>query len=279
MSCGDRRFTEADVRLAEALAGRVAAVVDKARLYDREHLVAVSLQRAMQTALPALEGVQAAARYLSAPAGSEVGGDWYDGFRLPDGGIGLVIGDVVGHDLAAAIRMGQLRNLLRAVAFDRQEGPGSVVGRLDRLNDRLAVTDLVTLLYGELRAAADGRMALRFVNAGHVPPVLIDPDGGARLLDDHVDVPIGAPADGARQPSTITLVPGATLVLYTDGLVETRAGGLAPGLAKLLEACTGHADQPVDRLVDRLLAALGPPREDDVAVLAVRLDDGDARRP
>lgn len=274
VSCGGRHFTEEDLRLAEALAERVATVVDKARLYDREHLVAVSLQRAMQTALPELPGIEAEARYLPARDGSEVGGDWYDLFRLPDGRIGVVIGDVAGHDLAAAGRMGQLRNLLRALAFDRREPPERIVGRLDRLNERLGVTELTTLLYGTLEGGPEGGpeggLVLEWVNAGHLPPVLLAADGTARLLADSPAAPIGVPGRVRRQQPAVTIPPGATLVLYTDGLVERRGSGIDPGLSALVGACTAGSTLPLDALVDRVLEALGPTGEDDIALLALR---------
>ena len=271
ISCGDRHFELADLHLAEALADRVASVVDKARLYDREHLIAVSLQRAMQTALPDLGVLQTAARYLPSRADSEVGGDWYDVFRLPAGGTGVAIGDVVGHDLAAATRMGQLRNLLRGLAFDREESPGEILGRLDRLNDGLGVAELATVIYGTLEHSPGGQALFRWANAGHLPPIHITPGGRTRLLDGNLGAAIGMPGGSSRPEAAATIEAGSTLLLYTDGLVESRADQLDKGIDALLQHCADHATQSLDDLTDGILAALASQAEDDVALLAFRL--------
>lgn len=270
MGCHARCFNDADVILAEALAGRVAVVVDKARIYDREHVVAVSLQRAMQTALPDVQPAQVTARYVPAHEDTEVGGDWYDVFTLPTGDIALVIGDVVGHDLAAATQMGELRNLLRGLAFDRQEPPAAILARLDQLNDGLAVTEFATLIYGLLSQDQSGGYLFRWVNAGHLPPLLAFPDGTARLLEDNYDAALGLPGVHRRAECTASLPPGSTLLLYTDGLVETRTGQLSVGLPALVQRCGQLAGEQLERFADALLTGVLVHSNDDIATLAVR---------
>lgn len=276
ISCDDRHFTVSDLRLAEALAERVATVVDKARLYDREHLVAISLQRAMQTALPDVSPVQIAARYVPAREDTEVGGDWYDVFALPSGSIALVIGDVVGHDLAAATRMGELRNLLRGLALDRQEAPSDILLRLGRLNEALAITDFATVIYGMLETDHAGNYLYRWVNAGHLPPLLTGADGITRSLNGNLDVALGTPAEHRRAEDAVHLPAGSTLLLYTDGLVETRSDQLEVGLGALVQRCTELAGQRLDDFTDGILGELPAHSDDDIAILAVRIPDGDA---
>lgn len=271
-----RRFNHDDVVLAEELAGRVAVVVSRARRYDREHEIAVALQRSMLTALPDLAPWQVAARYVPAGVDTQVGGDWYDTFVLPGAAPVLVIGDVVGHDVTAAAAMGQVRSAMRALAWGRSDRPAEVLDALDALNDALRVTDFATVVYAvvDTLAAADGGGALlRWATAGHLPPLVLEPDGRAHLLDVRPDLVIGIPRSGARGRAEhrTHLAPGATILLYTDGLVERRSASLADGLAGLREQVEGLAHLSLDDLCDAVVASRADDQEDDIAVLALRL--------
>jgi serine phosphatase RsbU (regulator of sigma subunit) len=274
VACGDTPpFGPDDVALVEELAGRVAQVVLKARRYDREHEIAVALQRSMLTALPDLGAVEVAARYVPAQRDIQVGGDWYDAFVPEDGSPVLVIGDVVGHDLAAATVMGQVRNALRALAWGRSDRPADVLTALDAFNGALRMTDFATVLYGVLEGDDGGGTRFRWSNAGHLPPLLVTADGEARFLRDVRDLVIGVGLGGAvtRREACTVLPPGSTVLLYTDGLVERRGHHLTEGLEALRAVACGLAGRPLGALCDEILAALAGDREDDVALLAVRV--------
>jgi serine phosphatase RsbU (regulator of sigma subunit) len=143
----------------------------ESRQYDRQAEVAVALQRSMLTELPDLAPLQVAARYVPATEAVEVGGDWYDAFRLPGGATALVVGDLAGHDLPAAVSMGQARNVLRALAIDRQELPGRILARLDAVLSHLEIGQTASCVYAQLDARHGAWRAL-LANAGHPPPLL-----------------------------------------------------------------------------------------------------------
>jgi PAS domain S-box-containing protein len=272
----DRPFTEHDLDLATEVARRAALAVDNARMYDQQRRAAEILQRSLLTVLPELAQLQITARYLPATEGAEVGGDWYDAFVLPDGTTNLVIGDILGHDLASAAKMGQLRNMLRGLAADRLEPPHRILTRLDQAIDALGVGALATCLLARLERPADagaddGRRLLRWSNAGHLPPAVVDADGGVRLLDEPTDLMLGVDSGTDRVDRTAELAAGQTLWLFTDGLVERHDQPLDHGLTRLrraLNATVGQSlEEACDALVERMLPDAGP---DDVAVLAVR---------
>jgi PAS domain S-box-containing protein len=278
-STSGRVYTEDDVQLAADLARRVALIVDNARLYRREHEVAEALQRSMlPPELPAIPGLDVASRYLPGSVGAQVGGDWYDLLHLPDGAVGLAIGDVMGHDMAAAAAMGQLRSVLRSYAWQRQS-PGEVLDSLDQLVQGLDMAQLATAVFARLTFEEDpegrstGAANLTYANAGHLPPMVWMPDGSVHRLDGGWSVLIGAPAEEARRAADEFLPPGATLVLYTDGLVESRESDVETGLVRLAEvlAKVGGA-ATADAVADGLLAGLqAEVRNDDAALLVVRL--------
>ena len=280
VSCGDsRRLEPDDVVLADELAGRVAQVVAKARRYDREHEIAVVLQRSMLTALPDLSPLTVAARYLPAREDTQVGGDWYDAFVQPGSPPVVVIGDVVGHDLTAATAMGQVRNAMRALAWGRSARPAEVLTALEEFNSGMRITDFTTVLYGVVEAhpAAQGggsRGALfRWSSAGHLPPLVVRADGSAEYLWSRPDVVIGVrpSPERTRTEHVAELPSGSTLLLYTDGLVERRHEPLAVGLEEFRELVAGLAAAPLEQLCDEVLAARAGARDDDIAVLAVRI--------
>jgi serine phosphatase RsbU (regulator of sigma subunit)/anti-sigma regulatory factor (Ser/Thr protein kinase) len=197
--------------------------------------------------LPDVPGLALAARYLPGAAGTEVGGDWYDVIPLADGRVGIAMGDVVGRGIPAASLMGQLRNGLRAYAIEGHP-PAAVLERLDRLVQSLNPGRMATLLYMVIEP--DGRNAV-FSNAGHLPPLVVNPDGSvAELAAWKGDLLLGVDPDTRRRESVVTLDRGATVLLYTDGLVERRDADLDTGLVRLRDALVELAHLPLEDLLD-----------------------------
>ncbi|MEZ5098275.1 MAG: ATP-binding SpoIIE family protein phosphatase [Thermoleophilia bacterium] len=221
---------------------------------------------------PALE---LAARYRPATDGLEVGGDWYDAFPLPDGRVGLAVGDVVGHGLEAAAAMGRLRTALVALA-PHADGPGSLLSLLDDFAAGPNGTDFATAVVASLDPATG---ALRYASAGHLPLLVVSADGTCRWLEDGRSTPLcGLPRVARREAATV-LDPGDLLVLCSDGLVERRGESLAAGLARLAAAGEALADASAEAACDRLLAAAGQGAgEDDVVVLCARFAPVETRR-
>ena len=264
-----RRFSVADQGLLQLIADRAALALQHARLYEREHGIVETLQRALlPTRLPQVPGVHVAARYLPGGMGTDVdvGGDWYDVFPLENGQIGVAIGDVAGHGLRAAALMGQLRNSLRAYAVEGHP-PALVVDRLNRLVRDLEQGWMATLLYMVL---APDDSEVRFANAGHMPALSLEM-GDARFIDVQRGPPLGVGADGEYAEVVEPLQPGTTLLIYTDGLVEQP--GVAPdvALAQLAKNALAVAADDPDALCEHLVKAQlgeGQPR-DDVAFVAI----------
>ncbi len=268
----------------QALARYTAEAVQRAMLLaDRRTAVEV-LQQSLLTQLPEPDHLELRSRYVPAAAGESVGGDWYDAVLLPDGGTALVIGDVTGHDIAAAAHMGQLRGLLRAFAYDRVDPPAQIVSRLDRAIDGLHVVGLATLVLARIEQteedAEQGLRRLRWTNAGHPPPILLHRDGTTEVLETTPELLIGVRPDARRSDHTRVLDPGSTLLLYTDGLIEHRGRDLDEGITGLRRALTACADRTLEDLLDHLLAELvGDSPQDDCALLAVRAHPEDEPRP
>jgi serine phosphatase RsbU (regulator of sigma subunit)/anti-sigma regulatory factor (Ser/Thr protein kinase) len=236
-------------------------------LYQREHRVAGTLQRSLMTErLPQPAGLAVASRYLPASTEATIGGDWYDIIAL-EGRIGLVIGDVAGHGVSAAATMGQLRMALRAYALDGLP-PAVALDRLNRLMRELQPGAMATVLYGHLDSESRN---LCFASAGHPPPLLILGPHDARYLEDGRAPPLGVTSRVSFAQATTWIQPGATLVLYTDGLVERRRASIDDRF-RLLRRVAGEAPDDLEASCDHLLAQLldegGP--TDDVALLAVR---------
>jgi serine phosphatase RsbU (regulator of sigma subunit) len=211
-------------------------------------------------------------RYVSAPHASQVGGDWYDVFALDDGATAIAVGDVVGHDLDAAAGMAQLRNMLRADAWSHQESPSATVDRLDRTVTRIAEVAMATLVFGRLERNGPGQWRLRWTNAGHPPPLLVTEDGQTRFLTDAHGVLLGSGAAIPRSDAVVTLGPRSTLILYTDGLVESPGHSIDEGLDSLRRHAAALASRPLETFCDLLLARVRPAdNEDDVALLALRV--------
>ena len=233
--------------------------------------IAVHLQRSMLTELPDMAPFTAVARYVPAVADAEVGGDWYDALVLPSGDFLLVVGDVTGHDIAAATGMAQVRSTLRALAVNDDDSPGDLLARLDETLSLLGQDFIGTCAVARV-SQRDGRWCAHLSSAGHPPPLLIR---GARTayVDMPYDVLLGVSPSAARTTTEIALPPGSTLLLYTDGLVEHRNRWLTDGMTALQDAAAGLLADDLDALCDTLLHRLAPHPTDDVCLLAIHLSD------
>lgn len=279
-----RRYAQRDLYLAADLAARAGLALDNARLYAREHGAAETLQRSLLPAVPAMPGMSIASRYLAATDGAQVGGDWYDMLGLPDGAVGLAVGDVVGHDLRAAAAMGELRGVLRSYAWEGL-GPADVVDRCDDVVQGLGMAAMATAVYARFERGSqdgeDGGWLLRYSNAGHPPPLLRRADGTVELLTGNLSPLIGATRAITRRETSVRCGKGDLLVLHTDGLIE--APGADPDDRTKLIADTLAAqapDMPVEELCDRLLGMLGVDGlRDDAVLLAIRLESEDGPAP
>jgi len=248
------------------LVGTVQDITEEKQA-EREHRIAETLQRSLLPEhLPEIPGVAVAARYVPATKYVEVGGDWYDVILLPNGRLGVAIGDVAGHGLRAASTMGQLRMALRAYATV-EESPAMVVERLGRLSLTLGVSEMATLVY--LVFDPDSCF-VTFANAGHPPPLLIPESGPAAYLEEGLSPPMGAGSDVEGAEATVQLVPGSTLFLFTDGLIERRDRSLRDGMSELRRAAS-PAGPDLEEFCDYLLSSLVEGEvADDIAILAFR---------
>ncbi|MGI5471536.1 SpoIIE family protein phosphatase [Streptomyces sp. CA-132043] len=267
----EKPFDAAELALVDDIARRAGLAVDNAQLYERQRRVAETMQRHLLPPLPRIEGLEMTVRYHPAPHASRVGGDWYDVFGLPDGKTALVIGDVVGHDLQAAACMAQVRNMLRAFAWEHTEAPSVTVDRLDRALVHISEVQLATMILAQVER--DGDWQLRWTNAGHPPPLLVHDDGRVRFLgQEAADLVLGTELSPGRTDFRQVLPPRSTVVLYTDGLIEARGLPLSEGLDQLAGFAAALADRSLDDFCDQLISrALYAANEDDVALLALRV--------
>lgn len=266
-------------------AERQAAEIDRlAAEAASSRALADQLQQALLTPPPEPDHLHVVVRYRPAGHQAQVGGDWYDAFLQPDGATMIAIGDVVGHGSDAAAAMGQLRGLLRALAYDNDETPAATLGRVDRTARGLDVSTLATAILARVERHPDvpvtGRRLVRWSNAGHVAPVLLAPDGSSRLLETRPDRMLGVDPAAPRHDHTVDLDAGYTLFLVTDGLVERRDSDLDEGMVRLQGVLRELVDEPLDTLLDSVLDRLVPVAgQDDVAVVAVRAYAEDRPRP
>jgi serine phosphatase RsbU (regulator of sigma subunit) len=251
------------------VASHVSTALDAARLLTLQNAVARTMQQSLLPPLPAVPGLSLAARYVPAARGLDVGGDWYDAF-LTSAGLVIAIGDVAGHDLAAAARMAELRNLLRAYAVEGDLSPDMLLQRLESTAAVLGLDSSATLTVGRLDQRTDGWL-LRWCNAGHPPPLLLSA-GRAQWLEPTPDLMLGVDEHARRSSHQLVLRPGDTVVLFTDGLVERRDVLLETRLEALRVAVEAHAGPP-DLLAEHLLTAFAEAAADDVALLVLRIDD------
>ena len=263
-----REFGGEALTLLQLAAERVGLAIAHARVYEREHRIAETLQRSLlPDRLPQLPGLEVAARYLPAASEAEVGGDWYDVIPIAGGAVGLVMGDVAGKGLAGASMVGRLRSALRAYALEGHDG-AHVVERLNRLLWTEAEdSQMATMLYVIVDPAAS---AVRWVNAGHPAPLMVV-DGEPGFLEGGSSVPLGVLPFPTYEEVSARMDPGSTLLLYTDGLVETPGENIDDGMAELA-ARVREAPEDPDGLCDHLLATLVPAggAMDDVALLTLR---------
>ncbi|QNG36815.1 SpoIIE family protein phosphatase [Geodermatophilaceae bacterium NBWT11] len=275
MTSDDRGFDREDVDLAEDLSRRAALAMDNVRLYQQEHEVAETLQRSLLPDLPEIPRITSAAHYVSASTAADVGGDFYDLLALPDGSVGVAIGDVVGHDVVAAAAMGHLRGLLRACVWEPTDAdPGAVLGRVDRLVQGLHVASMATMAYVRAEPpAGEGRpWTLAIANAGHPPLLVRRPDGSVEVLDEVSGLLVGVDRESRRETLHLEVPVGTTLIGYTDGLIEHPGADLDEGIRTLVRRLR---DAPVDALPQDLCdhaVAADLDRRDDVALIAVRFD-------
>ncbi|WP_380170909.1 PP2C family protein-serine/threonine phosphatase [Kineococcus sp. DHX-1] len=267
----ERSLREDEAVLVTAVADATAQAARRAQLYRERRDVAHTLQAAMLPELPALPGLQLASRYLPwSSTDEQVGGDWYDAIALPDGGVLLLIGDVAGHDIEAAARMGRVRSMFRALAVDHpEEHPAALVHRLDHVLDALGDLTLATMAVVRLDPPGPGRQ-VHWTTAGHPPPLLVDAQGHSTVLLADPDLPLGVAPGRSRHDHVRPWPAGATLVLYTDGLVERRGRDVGDGILVLRSSLERTHTEPLETLLGELVTAHVANSEDDCAVLAVR---------
>jgi serine phosphatase RsbU (regulator of sigma subunit) len=274
-----------DVATLRDLADRIALALDNSRLYEQQRRLAEGLQRSMLTEPPEPDHAEIQVRYLPAVQAAEVGGDWYDAFLQPNGATVLVIGDVVGHDTAAAASMGQLRGMLRGIAYRDGIGPAAVLADLDAAIEGLGMGTMATAAIARVEQTpeerAQGLTRLRWSNAGHPPPLVLHADGRIEeLTTERAELMLGVDPTARRTESVISVRKGTTILLYTDGLVEGRDLPLDDGIARLREALAELADRPLSELCDEVIERLRPEGlQDDVALVAIRLHPDDRPRP
>ncbi|MFB7777585.1 SpoIIE family protein phosphatase [Streptomyces bauhiniae] len=285
---GSEPFGDRDRDLAVELAARAAVCIDNARLYRREHERALILQRSLlPPGDPEASGLDIACRYLPGNAATEVGGDWFDVIELPGHRTALVVGDVMGRGLRAAVAMGELRTAVRTLALLDLE-PAEVLSALDEIARGLGTPGGVQQATRAARQPRDADLCevylatcvyavydsvtrrCTFANAGHLPPVLVEPGETALMLDVPPGMPLGVGGEPFEEVE-VELPEGALLALYTDGLVESRDHPLDEGLQAFVQALTDPS-RPLEDVCDHVLNSLDTRHgEDDIALLMARV--------
>jgi serine phosphatase RsbU (regulator of sigma subunit)/anti-sigma regulatory factor (Ser/Thr protein kinase) len=268
---GFRRFDPYDIEIGMEFAERAAIFMDNARRYSRERTTALTLQRAMlPTGLSQPSSVDVRHRYLPGSKLIEVGGDWYESIALPGGRVALVVGDVAGHGVQAAVTMGRLRTAIHTLAM-LELPPAETLQQLNELMQELGNREphFATCVYAIFDAVAG---TCEVASAGHLPPLLVRPDGSNELLDVSPAPPLGV-GTGPIQTRTLPVEDGSLLVLYTDGLVEKRTRDIDEGLTRLREIFNPETvDLPLEDLCKATLAGVyADEQRDDIAVLMARL--------
>jgi PAS domain S-box-containing protein len=270
-----RVMTDEDMDTARQVAAEAGRAIARVHRQNQQAQLAEALQRSLLTEPPALEEAAVVVRYVPAAEAARVGGDWYDAFLQRDGSLTVVIGDVVGHDTAAAAAMGQLRGLLRGIAHYSSAGPAEVLRGLDEAIAQMHDETLATAAIARVECDGRGGHSLRWANAGHPPPVMLAADGTVTVLGGMVgDLMLGVDPAAVRTESVMPLPPGATVLLHTDGLVERRDSTLDGRMTALTWHLRELTGSPLEELCDGLLRRMlrGIP-QDDVALVAVRLAD------
>ena len=261
-----RPFTLEDQTLLTVLAGRLGQGLQRVHQVDQQRETALALQHAILGPAHLPRGF--AVRYQAASRPLQVGGDWYDVVDLQDGRIALIVGDCVGHGLPAATVMGQLRSACRALLLDHPSPRAALCG-LDRFAARLPGAQCTTVVCAVLDPDTG---ELVYSSAGHPPPILVDADGITRTLDDGHTIPVGLRPGRPRPEAHVTVSAGATLLLYTDGLVERRGSSLDDGIARAAVLVRDGRTSTLDDVADQIMTRLAPSSgyQDDVAVLLYR---------
>jgi serine phosphatase RsbU (regulator of sigma subunit) len=264
-----RQLDDADLAVAIDLGRKAGLAVENAQLYQRARHVAKAFEQVLvPDRLATVPGLDVAARYLPA-AGAEVGGDWYDVIPFSDGRVGLVIGDVIGHDLRASSIMASLRTAVRAYAWTGSP-PAEVVDYVDELARGLEADQMATLIYGIYEP--DTRR-LRWSNAGHLPPLVIGGAATTTYLEEPSSVLVGAMGGLTYSEGEVDLDPGSTVLFYTDGLIQERGGLVSEGLDRLRRVVATQTGTDPEQLIDRIIATMSgeDQRADDIALLCVRV--------
>lgn len=263
-----------DQAIVMSLAGYAAQAVHRAQLLAGRRNAARILQDALMPSLPQAPGFELAGRYEPAHESDQVGGDWYDAFVPLDGANGTLtvsVGDVAGHDTAAAAVMGQVRSALRTLLIDRPARHGAVLERLDRVLTAERSTRLVTAIVATF-ALGEGGIELTWSNAGHIPPLLLAPGEPPRYLEAGPEPMLGLGPIWVRGEHCVAIPAGSTVLLFTDGLVERRDESIDQSLAALARMVGGLGDLPLEDLLDRIIAtSLASGHDDDTALFGIRI--------
>ncbi|TQS41399.1 SpoIIE family protein phosphatase [Cryptosporangium phraense] len=262
------RLDSSEQAVLVALAGYVTQAVTRASVLDDRRTAAATMQKALLTPLPSHRELTLVARYAPAHHENHVGGDWYDAITLDQGRLALVIGDVVGHSIAAAAQMGQFRTMLRTLIADRRESPSWVLRRMERTAHTLGVGGLSTVLLAYLDPTPTGEYMLTWSNAGHPPPTLVAPGGPAVMLPG-TDVLLGVSKELPRHDHYARLPRGGSLLLHTDGLVEHRRLPVDEGMEQLRDFLGRASYGDPEKLSDVLIENAAAQGQDDVALLLV----------
>lgn len=283
-------FPAREVQILDAFAAHCADGIERIAARQVERAAAAATTRMAETLQMSLltdpvqpDHLQVAVRYRPAASDATVGGDWYDSFLTADDELSLVIGDVTGHDREAVAAMGQLRNLLRGISYTLNKPPAAILTALDTAMEHFSVGSLATAVVAQVEQTVLDkvlkRRRVRWSNAGHPPPLLLHPDGTAELLHTTPEVLLGVHTGRSRSDHVAQLAVGATLLLYTDGLIERRGEVLDEGLDRLVSAAETLAEHDLEGFCDALIARMGDDGDDDIALLALRAHDPEQARP
>jgi hypothetical protein len=266
---GSKPFTPADLSLARALVSRAAVAIDNARLYTRERASALALQRGLLPRLiPEAAGLELAYQYTPAQTAAEVGGDWFDVIPLSGDRCALIVGDVTGHDMRAASIMGQLRTATRTLAT-LDLSPSQVLTRLDQITSDLTDEETAATCVYAVYDAATGDWDI--ARAGHPLPAVVRPGESPAFLDVPPGLPLGVGLGRGQYETTRLRLPrGSTVVLYTDGLIESPADGVGAGMTRLTDALIATGELSLKEACGILLSEVAPHPSDDIAILLAR---------
>ncbi|MER6328096.1 GAF domain-containing SpoIIE family protein phosphatase [Streptomyces sp. NPDC001034] len=262
-------FDADDENVVIALAGAAGIAIENVRLFERVRDGAEQFQRLLLPTLPDLRPFTAAAVYRPAAEPSQLGGDWYDAIPLPGDVVAVVIGDVVGHDLRAAAAMASTRNMLRALLFDRRSAPGTILSQLDHTLQAITDNPITTTTLARIEPEEAG-WRLSWSTAGHMPHLLIAPGHPAKYLFAEPGLPLGVDPAQHRPDHSCHVPPGATMLFFTDGLVEHPDRPIDQSLMELTDLVAEYASLPLDDFVQALADHHPSDGHDDMAILALR---------